>query len=159
LDDFVDKHGGTRSLTLHINHPGIVWTGELLLFLTCLWNAFEHFFSWTAIAFDAHVLEWNLDNNPPDEYARHHIKEASFYGVDTWTVDLVIKIPDSGKRTISVNYVGVKEKAMWPAKSKEKAEGGRAMELFEDLDNWLEVKMAGTVDATLLGCVGGVIDV
>jgi hypothetical protein len=113
-------------------------------------------FIWTAIAFDAHVLKWTLDNNPPDEYARHHIKEASFYDVDTWNLDLVIKIPDSGRRSITVNYVGIKEKAMWPGKMKEKAEGGRAMALFEDLDNWLE---AGTVDATLLGCVGGSVDV
>jgi len=138
LNDLVDEHAGTRSLTVQVYHPGIIWT---------------------SIAFDAHVLKWTLDNNPPDEYARHHIKEASFYGVDTWNLDLVIKIPDSGRRIITVNYVGIKEKAMWPGKMKEKAEGGRAMALFEDLDNWLEVNKAGTVDATLLGCVGGSVDV
>jgi len=138
INDLVDEAAGTRSLTLQIYHPGIIWT---------------------SIAFDAHVLKWTLDNNPPDEHARHHIKEASFYGMDTWTLDLVIEIPPSGERSISVTYVGIKEKAMWPAKMKEKAEGGRAMALFEDLDTWLEVNRAGTVDATLLGCVGGVVDV
>ena len=40
-----------------------------------------------AVAFDAHVLKWSLDNNPPDEYARHHIKEASIYGHNVWTAD------------------------------------------------------------------------
>lgn len=45
---------------------------------------------------------------------------------------------------------------MWPAKQKEKELGGRAMVLFEQLDTWLEVKSQGTIDATLLGCVGGV---
>lgn len=58
-----------------------------------------------------------------------------------------------------MSYVGIKEKAMWPAKMKEKSEGGSAMELFEKLDTWLEVTKGGTVDATLLGCVGGITQV
>ena len=116
-----------------------------------------------AIAFDAHVLEWTLDKNPPAEYARHHIKEGSFYGHDVWTVDLLIKLPppasssdekEQGK--IKVDFVGIHEKAMWPGKKAEKTEGGRAMQLFEELDGWLEETKGGTVDATFLGCVGGV---
>ena len=122
----------------------------------------------SAIAFDAHVLEWTLDNNPPDEYARHHIKEGSFYGHDVWTVDLLVKFPppppppassstdDDVSGKIRVDFVGIHEKAMWPGKKAEKAEGGRAMQLFEEFDVWLEEKTGGTVDATLLGCVGGV---
>ena len=86
-----------------------------------------------AVAFNAHVLEWNLDNNPPDEYVRHHIKEAAYYGHDVWTVDLIIKLPppaspsegqEQGK--IKVDFVGIHEKAMWPGKKAEKTEGGRA---------------------------------
>ncbi|KAI0343326.1 hypothetical protein BDW22DRAFT_1394270 [Trametopsis cervina] len=144
VNDTVDKVAGTRSLTLQVNHPGIIWS---------------------TIAFDAHVLEWTLDKNPPDEYARHHIKEASFYGHDVWSVDLLVKLPTVGSANggtpdqegkIRVDFVGIHEKAMWPAKKAEKAEGGRAMQLFEELDTWLEVEKGGTVDATLLGCVGGV---
>lgn len=62
----------TRRVKLEVRHPGLIWT---------------------VIAFDAHVLEWNLDERPPDEYARHRVKEASFYGVDTWTLDMVIAVP------------------------------------------------------------------
>ena len=111
----------------------------------------------SAIAFDAHVLEWTLDKNPPAEYARHHIKEGSFYGHDTWSLSMVVKIPehDPGAR-ITVNFVGIHEKAMWPGKKAEKALGGRAMKLFEEFDGWLERETGGTVDALLLGCVGGV---
>jgi hypothetical protein len=109
------------------------------------------------VAFDAHVLRWTLDDNPPDEYARHHIKEASFYGIEDWTVDLVIKVPETGDGRLWVNFVGLKETGMWPAKRAEKAAGGHAMQLFEQLDGWLEKKTAGTVDATLLGCVGGLV--
>lgn len=109
------------------------------------------------IAFDAHVLEWNLDDNPPDEYTRHHIKEASFYGVDTWTVDLVIKLPsDSADGGILVNFIGLQENGMWPAKRSVKEQGGLAMELFEKLDAWLDKETGGTVDATLMGGVTGV---
>ena len=118
-------------------------------------------FTFAAVAFDAHVLKWTLDDNPPDEYARHHIKEGSFYGHDTWTMDMVIKLkpahdgaPEDG--SVKVNFMGIHEKAMWPGKRAEKALGGRAMKLFEDLDGWLERETGGTVDALLLGCVGGV---
>lgn len=109
------------------------------------------------MAFDAHVLKWTLDNNPPDEFARHHIKEGSFYGHDTWTVEMVIKLPPSGADSgVKVNFMGIHEKAMWPGKKAEKALGGRAMALFEEFDGWLEQHTGGTVDAMFLGCVGGV---
>lgn len=112
------------------------------------------------IAFDAHVLKWTLDNNPPDEHARHHIKEASFYGTDTWSLDLVIKLPkNSTDQTLAVNFIGLQEKGMWPGKKAVKAEGGIAMKLFEELDAWLEKKTDGTVDALLLGCVAGITSV
>lgn len=115
-----------------------------------------------AIAFDAQVLKWSLDDNPPDEYARHHIKEASFYGHDIWTADFVIKLraedasPEEKEGKIKVNFVGIHEKAMWPGKKSAKEEGGRAIKLLEDFDGWLKREKGGAFDATLLGCVGGV---
>jgi len=112
------------------------------------------------IAFDAHVLKWSLDDNPPDEYARHHIKEGSFYGSDTYSFDMIVKISPSSTsgsdQGILVNYVGLQEKAVWPAKKSVKAEGGVSMVLFEEFDTWLENKTGGTVDALLVGCVAGV---
>jgi hypothetical protein len=110
------------------------------------------------IAFDAHVLKWNLDDNPPDEYVRHHVKEASFYGKDTWTIDLVIKLYPGDEEGLSqINFIGIQEKGMWPGKKAVKAQGGVAMQLFEELDEWMEKRTGGTVDPTLMGCVGGVI--
>ncbi|KAH9839719.1 uncharacterized protein C8Q71DRAFT_905143 [Rhodofomes roseus] len=135
-NDTTDRHSGTRSLTLLVRHPGIIWT---------------------AIAFNAHVLKWTLDESPPEEYARHYVKEGSFYGHDAWSLDMVVKIPEHDPDArIAVNFVGIHEKAMWPAKVAEKAHGGRAMQLFEEFDAWLEKETAGTADALLLGCVGGI---
>ena len=106
------------------------------------------------------MLQWTLDNNPPDEYARHHIKEGSFYGHDVWTDDLVTRLPAGAGAgadgRVKVNFVGIHEKAMWPGKRAERAEGGRAMALFEEMDGWLERTTGGAVDAMFLGCVGGV---
>jgi hypothetical protein len=107
------------------------------------------------IAFDAHVLAWTLDDSPPDEYARHHIKEASFYGQDMWTVDLTVKLLASSSGPLKVDFIGIGEKRMWPGKKAEKAEGGRAMLLFEELDRYVDETTGGTVDVLLLGCVGG----
>ena len=114
-----------------------------------------------AIAFDAHVLKWSLDDSPPAEHARHYIKEASFYGEDTWAVDLVVSLHDDEQEDINgalrVNYVGIREQAMWPGKKAEKVEGGEAMQLFERVDDFLETHTGGAVDATFVGCVGGVV--
>jgi hypothetical protein len=103
------------------------------------------------------VLQWNLDDNPPAEYARHHVKEGSFYKADTWTLDLVVKLPEDGNPGILFNFIGLQEKAMWPGKKAVKAQGGPAMQLFENMDAWLDEKTGGTVDALLLGCVAGAV--
>ncbi|KAF9224242.1 hypothetical protein BS17DRAFT_795711 [Gyrodon lividus] len=146
VNDTIDALAGARRLTLKIDHPGIIWT---------------------VIAFDAHVLEWTLDDSPPDEFARHHIKEASFYGTDTWTVSMSIKhpvAPPSGRRGkdqgtdlgsgLKINFIGIQEKRMWPGKKAE-SDGSQAMKLFEEFDEWIGGKTGGTVDAMLLGCVRG----
>lgn len=118
------------------------------------------------IAFDAHVLQWNLDDNPPKEYVRHHVKEASFYGKNTWNLHLVLNLDidgssrdGEGEGELQINFIGIQEKGMWPGKKAVKAEGGVAMELFEELDAWMERRTSGTVDTMLLGCVGGVVSV
>ncbi|KAJ7166799.1 hypothetical protein C8R46DRAFT_1095357 [Mycena filopes] len=136
VNDVTDLAAGTRSFSLQVHHPGLIWT---------------------VITFDAHVLKWNLDDNAPPEHTRHWVKEASFYKADTWTLDLVVKLPEDGNGAILFNFIGLQEKAMWPAKQSVKAQGGPAMVLFEKLDAWLEVRTGGTVDALLLGCVAGTV--
>lgn len=140
VNNTFNESKGTRTMTLKIDHPGIMWT---------------------VIAFDAHVLEWTLDNSPPEEFARHHIKEASFYGTDVWTVDMTIKWPPPNAHPRSpdvdglrVNFIGIQEKRMWPAKKAE-ADGSQAMKLFREFDAWLDEKTGGSVDALLMGCVSG----
>ena len=114
------------------------------------------------------MLNCNLDDNPPKEYVRHHVKETSFYGQNTWHLDLVLKLDlvdgsgsDGGERQgeLQINFIGIQEKGMWPGKKAVKAEGGVAMRLFEELDEWVEKRTGGTVDTMLLGCVAGVVSV
>jgi len=133
---------GTRNITVQVSHPQLIWT---------------------VIAFDAHVLKWSLDDNPPDEYARHHIKEGSFYGTDTYSFDMIVKLPppsasgsDESTQGILVNYIGLHEKAIWPAKKTVKSQVGFPMIFFEEFDTWLETKTGGAIDALLMGCVAGV---
>lgn len=125
---------GTRNVTIVVSHPGLIWT---------------------VVAFDAHVLKWSLDDNPPDEYTQHRLKEASFYGHDTYSFDLLIKVDEEHGSQIPIKFTGMQEKGIWPAKKAEKALGGPAMQLFENLDAWLEEKTEGKVDALLIGCVAG----
>ena len=166
VNDVVDEKAGTRKLTLKIDHPEVIWTGKLSYppHIQKPLTQSRYPPLRVAIAFDAHVVEWTLDKNPPDEYARHHVKEASFYGVDTWSIDLVYKLPpptsnSPSSHLLKIHFSGIKEKAMWPGKKSEKDKGGRAMALFEDLDEYVEKKFGGTVDVLLLGCLGGVVTV
>ncbi|EIW75315.1 hypothetical protein CONPUDRAFT_169679 [Coniophora puteana RWD-64-598 SS2] len=147
VDNVVDEVQGTRKMTLKIEHPGIIWT---------------------VITFDAQVVAWELDDHPPTEFARHHIKEASFYGRDTWTLNLTIKLPnDSSTSTatattgattdiggLKVDFIGIQERRMWPGK-KADSDGSQAMKLFKAFDEWLEEHEGGTVDAMILGCLSG----
>jgi hypothetical protein len=126
----------------------------------------SHFYSHThttVIAFDAHVLRWTLDDAPPDGYARHHIKEASFFGVDRWSVDLVLQAT-AATEPLTINFIGIDESAMWPAKKKKAANlssgnGHEIMDLFEKLDGWLMREAHGNVDVMLLATIGGVVRV
>ncbi|KAJ1299562.1 hypothetical protein OPQ81_011969 [Rhizoctonia solani] len=137
FEDILDFATGTRRLTLKISHPGLIWT---------------------VIAFDAWVVNWSLGSPPPHGVARHHIKEASFYGTNEWSIKLEIKVPGLGEgklthEPLKINFVGIEEKAMWPGKKNDRA--GPAMDVFERMDRWFEEKRGGTEDVMLLGCVAG----
>lgn len=135
IHDTWHQSNNTRSLTLEINHPGLIWT---------------------VIAFDAHVLSWSLDDHPLPHRARHHVKEASFYGVDKWSLDLVINGTTAGEKPmLEVSFQGIQEKGMWPGKM---AEGGEldSMKLFAKMDEWLDRTYERAYDTLMLGIVGGV---
>ena len=111
----------------------------------------------SVLAFDAHVLQWNLDDAPPNEYTRHHIKGASFYDVDRWSIDLLLE----GTGPLNINFQGIDEEAMWPGKkTATEAQGGHAMmTLFESVDNWLARETRDSVDVMLLATVAGMVTV
>lgn len=117
---------------------------------------------WIVIAFDAHVLDWDLDDSPPEEYTRHHIKEASAYGTDSYTISMILKLDAAHNDQLSINFIGVQEKAMWPGKRAVSRpsineEGGLALAFFEEIDAWLKKTTEDRVDATLLAASAGVV--
>ena len=62
----------------------------------------------------------------------------------------------SGSSKIPINFIGLQEAGIWPAKKAMKAQGGASMLFFEELDRWLEEKTGGKVDALLMGSVAGI---
>ncbi|KAH7098555.1 hypothetical protein BKA62DRAFT_712707 [Auriculariales sp. MPI-PUGE-AT-0066] len=130
LKQDIDVQAETRSLSISVKHAGIIWP---------------------VIAFDADILSWSQSAEPLKGMQRHHIKEGSFYGSSEWHFDLTVK----GLKPLEVSFVGISERGMWPGK-KHEAEGA-AMELFAKLDPWIEKRTKDSVDALLLGCVGGVV--
>jgi len=132
VGNVLDSKAGTRTFTLEVTTHDVVWP---------------------VIAFDAHVLSWTLDDSPPAEYTRHHVKSASFLGSDTYSVGLVLNATSSSALTVS--HVGVRRKAMWPARRHDQNRDP-TLDFFERFEQFLDVKMQGRVDPTLIGCIGGV---
>ena len=132
------------------------------------------------IAFDAHVLSWNFDDNPPNEYTRHHVKEASYYGESAWRMNMVIKWPppvvanqcvarprlDPRNPKLKVDFSGVVEQGIWPAKKKEYDAANKeekttrlcAMGLFEKMDMRLREKSGHSLDVLFMETILGSVD-
>lgn len=107
----------------------------------------------SALAFDAHVLEWTLDDHPPEEHSRHHIKGATFLGSDTYRIGLVLNTTSTP--SLPISHVAIRSRAMWPSR-KNDVPRDPATSLFERVDGWLEDQTRGQVDAMLMACVGGI---
>ncbi|UZJ56054.1 hypothetical protein CBS101457_005374 [Exobasidium rhododendri] len=79
--DHIDWEARTRQVTITIERKNIIWS---------------------VIAFDAEILEWDLGMPPPVGFQRHHLKEVSRYGQDSWSVSMLLKLPvDATKSTYS----------------------------------------------------------
>jgi hypothetical protein len=57
-----------------------------------------------------------------------------------------------------VSHSGIRRQTMWPARKNDEPRDP-ATRLFERVDGWLEEKYGGSIDAALMGAVGGVTDV
>lgn len=91
-------------------------------------------------------------------YTRHHIKEASFYGVNQWRLDLLIagspnKVHPEREK-LQIDFMGIVEQGSWPGKIHDNDESP-AMGLFASLDGFLKEHTQDSVDAMLISCVGG----
>jgi hypothetical protein len=80
---------------------------------------------------------------------------------------LEIQLPDEDSEDppLQVNFIGIREDAMYPGKradAKKKSPNGRLsypMDILERLDDYLEEETKGAVDSLLMGCVAGVVHV
>jgi hypothetical protein len=126
-------------------------------------------FFYIAIAFDADVLEWDLDDNPPNYHTRHVVKQGGLYGTESYTLSMKVKHVDDEK--LRVNFIGIQERAMWPAKKKKPVkegevityslneEGGLAMSTFARIDEWLNKTTKGEFDVKMWGVVAGYVEI
>lgn len=113
------------------------------------------------IAFDAHILKWSI-NSPPEPYlTRHHIKEASFYGVNQWTLELLIQLPAETihpeQQKLKVNFMGLVEKRGWPGKKLD-GDDSPSLEMLSMIDAYVHETSGDSVDMMLVGCVGGFVE-
>ena len=67
-----DPANGTREVRMRWEHPGLAWS---------------------TLSFDADVLAWDFPAPPPAGLQRHHLKDVSRLGHDTFEVRLTIRAP------------------------------------------------------------------
>lgn len=63
---------GTREVRMRLEHPGLAWS---------------------TLSFDAEVLAWDFPAPPPAGLQRHHLKDVSRLGHDTFEVRLTMRVP------------------------------------------------------------------
>ncbi len=147
----------TRSLELVLSHPSIMWP---------------------VMAFDADVVSWDLAVPAVRGKQRHHVKSVAGFGVDAFSLKLVIKLDDNefaaaqrnsqrrkGQRSdegkeedervggLKVDYSGLDRTGMWPASERHydpKVERKPGMDFFQAF----EERLPDYVDAMLLSAVG-----
>ncbi len=59
---------------------------------------------WPILAFDAEILDWSFDFDPPKGRKRHHIKIAT--SIDAVNVDLELAVRDEGPLNIHWTAIG-----------------------------------------------------
>lgn len=167
----IDWQAGTRTLTITIRRPNLIWS---------------------VIAFDADILEWDLTSPPPSGMQRHHIKEVARHGIDEWSVTMTIRLPSESERKgknkstgkksskaganpirlsqgvperdsmkLWIDYSGLIAEAMWPqAKKLETSRRKKypSIDVLERLDDVLLEKHP-EVDSMLLSVVAAVAQV
>lgn len=161
----IDWQAGTRTLTVTIRRPNLIWS---------------------VIAFDADILEWDLPSPPPSGMQRHHIKEVARHGIDEWSVTMTVRLPDGVQQQkksksssvanpirlsqgvperdpskLWIDYSGLIAEAMWPQAKKLEASRRQkypSIDVLERLDDVLLEKHP-EVDSMLLSVVAAVAQV
>ncbi|KAL7413564.1 hypothetical protein BDY24DRAFT_388928 [Mrakia frigida] len=133
VKDSFDALTNVRSLTLKIEHTGLVWP---------------------AIAFSAQILSWPFKNTPPPtEFTRHTFKGASEFGFELYEVSLEVV----GNEDIYVDFVGLIENGNWKSVGDGRGKNVPGASRFAALDAYLEETKKGAIDSLMLSTVVGVI--
>ncbi|EPX70912.1 peptidase [Schizosaccharomyces octosporus yFS286] len=83
---------GIANVTVTVDHPGLIWT---------------------VISFDADLISWSLPEVPND-VRRHHIREVSAYGIDSYSFDMSYV-----DEPIYFDFVGLNAIGHYPSKFEE----------------------------------------
>ncbi|EEB08932.1 peptidase [Schizosaccharomyces japonicus yFS275] len=121
LDEAIED-GDLMNVTVTVHHPGLLWT---------------------VLSFDAELISWSLPDVPVGT-RRHHIREVSTYGTDSYTFSMSYR-----KAPIYMDFVGMDGFAHYPSKINE---GGNRTsiqicdKLYKDiLPEWTDLLCYGIV--------------
>ena len=83
-------------VSIQVDHPGLIWT---------------------VVSFDADIVSWSLPT-PEVGLKRHHIRQVAVHGTWSHTLEMTVKLQAGAPRELMLDFVGVDELGVWPAKAK-----------------------------------------
>lgn len=110
---------------------------------------------WPVLAFEAEILDWSFDFDPPNGRKRHHIKIAT--SIDATEVDLELAVRNEGP--LSIQWSAIDLNQMVPGTASTMGPDMPASKMLMDLDAWGTEKWDDSLDFLLYGVVAGVIEV
>lgn len=117
---------------------------------------------WPVLAFEADVVSWSFDFDPPKGLRRHHLKIVA--SIDQPTVDFEIDIrtqrtDDGTPKTLDIHYSALDLNQMVPGTASRLGPDMPASVFLMDADKWASGKWNDSLDFVMCGTVAGIISI
>lgn len=110
---------------------------------------------WPVLAFEAEVVGWSFDFDPPTAHKRHHLKIVA--SIDQPIVDFELDVRT--REPLKLHYSALDLNQMVPGTAGRRGPDMPASVFLMDADQWASEKWNDSLDFVMCGTVAGVIEV
>lgn len=139
----LDHSNGIRRLKLRFDFTGLVWP---------------------VLAFEADVVGWSFDFDPPKGRRRHHLKIVASIDQPIVDFELDIRTPNTttgkeGGKALNIHYSALDLNQMVPGTASRLGPDMPASVFLMDADKWASEKWHDSLDFVMCGTVAGILTI